>query len=407
MHGSALLAAGALLCYNHDNNNSNHDDGDNSDGARRHHHAKSNNNSNTHDDDDDIRSTKPRKKSSLKRAQDLLAPYLEKLAASGVDSNLPTELLREGRVLEALFEVCVLPSNKSRDCMQAFLARGFGNSVGVGYALHDAVSRDVYAVARGCTRALRRFVHVGVTGELFASLQHVFLYAGQILPLILARVDAATREELCALAWRVSEGFVRSRSHYRSDEFMHAVPTSVFDATAARFFAFFRAVWPALQHHPVMSPGQNNGQNSGQITTVAMTHVEWLPALGRWGGISSLTVRRHWCECIAEVLRVINSMHVHAPHAHRDKNSGSNNLALTKSELAVFDKLLARKDLWTDEQLLMLGRELGQVRLGNLGASVLGNLPSRKRTATPGMLPLCMHGYVCVYIYVYMHTRMH
>jgi hypothetical protein len=348
MHGAALLAAGALLCYAH--------------------------NVQPNEASSSCAPTPPStsdgSQEPLRHMQALLLPYLDRLALSAVDVALPTNLVQDRQFSEALFELCVLPQNTSRDSVQQFLARAFGNSVGVGYALHDATSRDVYAVARGCARALRRISSVGVTGHLFNSLQHVFLYAGQILPLIFSRVDEPTKVDICGLVWRVSEAFIRARSYYRSEDFMRDVPSSVFDATAARFFAFFRSVWPSLQHS-VITAGQNStGQNLN--STVASSHAEWLPALGRWGGISSVTVRRHWCDCITLVLRDVNG--TKASSSRLDEARG-----LTKSELAVFEKLLARKDLWTDDQMLALGRELGQVRVGNLGALPLANLPMRKR----------------------------
>jgi hypothetical protein len=41
-------------------------------------------------------------------------------------------------------------------------------------------------------------------------------------------------------AWRLSALFIRGRASFRTENFMAKVGNEVFDATAARFFAFLR-----------------------------------------------------------------------------------------------------------------------------------------------------------------------
>lgn len=289
----------------------------------------------------------------LKRFCELVVPYLQALPVCGGDVTLQTSLCRDLRVLEGVFELCAIPHNSVRQAVEQFLGRAFGVQ-GMGVGLQQASSRDAYAIARGCASCFRRVVDAGVGGRLFPCLQHVFLQAGQVLPSVLHSIDEHERKLVAELAWSVCESFLRARAHFRSQEFMGAFPGALFDVTAARFFAFLKALWPEIQ-----SCGVGVGI---ERKSVAATHAEWLPSLGKWGGINSQIVRRHWCECVSDVLRVVNK---------------GQQGRLTKAELGVFEKLLARRDLWSDDQVLVLTREIPQLQVGNLGAASLADLPSR------------------------------
>ena len=117
---------------------------------------------------------------------------------------------------------------------------------------------------------------------------------------------------------------MRCRSQFRSEDFMKRFADATFDATAARFFAFLRVVW-----------GFAAAIGNGRGETVVSSHAEWLPAMGKWGGISSRTVRRHWCDCICDVLRGV-------------REAGG---VLNGVEVGIFKKLLDRRELWTDQQV--------------------------------------------------------
>ena len=84
----------------------------------------------------------------------------------------------------------------------------------------------------------------------------------------------------------------------------------------------------------------------------------------QWGGIASLVVRRHWCACMVAILATIRQCR----HT------------LTQKEKTVMDKLVARRDLWTDDQYLALCsqlRPLGSESVkGNVGLGMLADLPS-------------------------------
>ena len=76
-------------------------------------------------------------------------------------------------------------------------------------------------------------------------------------------------------------------------------------------------------------------EKSGFEYTLLGRHAEWLPAMAKWGGVANPAVRRHWCTCVAALL---DSIQTHAGQ-------------LTIREMRIFESLLARRDLWTDDQV--------------------------------------------------------
>ena len=344
----------------------------------------------------------------LRRFTTLVVPYLQSLAAT---QHLPASLGRMADAQQVFFELALVQHKEAKAALREFAYRALGLdkelSTGHGFvpALQAVACRNPAAMASSMRHAFEHVKQMGLDTAAFSTLHQLFLLMGQIIPFILVPLFPETRQALLQDAWELTQAFIDCRARLRTDSAIQRHGGVALDSTSSSFFTCFGTLWPNFSQliagfADAGAPSDDEDFDDRPEQSLASAHASWLPAFAKvslpclrmrsvllpalqvalqcraltctwicaqWGGIASVVVRRHWCSCMVSILSTLRQ----------------HGLSLTSKEKTIMDKLVARRDLWTDDQYLALCtqmRPLGsQAVRGNVGMGFLDDLPGASR----------------------------
>ena len=341
--------------------------------------------------DEGVRSSKDASVGILHRFTTLMVGYLQSLARMGGVVSWLVSGACKAQVEELLFALALIRHPDARAAIRqlSFAAMGLHgdneDGKGVVRALHALACRSPAALAAGIHAALGQARRMGLDGVAFPLLHNLFLFVGQLVPLLIDRrlliardqagACADKQEELLLALWDLMQDFIKCRTQLRKPHVMKRHGDSALDATACTFFNCFQELWPHFAPMVLtQDPGCGDSFDLHLRESIACAHGRWLPLFAKWGGIASLTVRRHWSSCMVTILATLTRLQQ----------------TLDSKEKVIMDKLVERRDLWTDGQYLALCsalRPLGAEKVkGNLGLHALANLPDSRTTSSSRVL---------------------
>eukprot|EP00960_Hanusia_phi_P044758 756805-Hanusia_phi.AAC.3 len=249
-------------------------------------------------------------------------------------------------------------------------------------AMTSAVRSHPDLFACGFCGLLEEVEQVGLDGVFFPLLEHLFRVGGDVVSEMICMTSEDRRKRVLLLLWRLLKSFMNSRSRlffiacdaspdiplcrFRGERFQSSSQYVYFDRVTESFFFLFNSSWRFLKDFAPEDEGDRESDEEfdpRSSRTLLSAHEEWLGVLAKWGGVANLQIRQAWCTCLLHVLQTLR----------QDRQE------LDADEKELFRKLVQRRNLWTDEQILLLCRELvplGVPGLGNLGQSSLHALPS-------------------------------
>lgn len=224
--------------------------------------------------------------SILRRFTTLITGYLQSIAGMSV---LVATLAQKPQVEQALVELALVQKAEFKEILRELIYRalGMGNQLsnihGIVPALQVIACRSPTAIAAGMRYAFGHAKQMGLEGDAFGSLHHLFLIAGQMVPLVLPPLLPETRHELLQAAWDMTRAFIQCRARLRTDCVMKRHGAAALDATSSSFFTCFRVLWPhfaTLVADAAAAEAHSDDKDFDERPhqSLASAHALWLPA---------------------------------------------------------------------------------------------------------------------------------
>jgi hypothetical protein len=222
----------------------------------------------------------------LRRLTTLLTGYLQSIAGMSV---LVATLAQKPEVEQILVELALVQKVDIKETLRQLIYRALGmgdqlSSVhGIVPALQAIACRSPTGIAAGMRYAFGHAKQMGLEGDAFGSLHHLFLMTGQMVPLVLPPLLPETRQKLLQEAWDVMQAFIQCRARLRTEGVMKRHGNAALDATSSSFFTCFRVLWPhfatlVADAADADAPSDDNDFDERPHQSLANAHALWLPA---------------------------------------------------------------------------------------------------------------------------------